>query len=247
MLTIYGSLNSRAARNVWLADELRLEYEHIPVVQASRLSDPLSPNAPLNTDTPAFRKVNPAGLIPALDDGGLILTESLAINLHLARKYGGPLAPEDAVEDALMTQWTIWAATEIEPFAIEIIVNRQVRPKPNEDKAAVKAAISALEPRLRMLEAALADGKGHLVGGRFTVADLNVAEVIRYTQGAPELFRDLPALTQWLTACQTRPAFLAVAERRKSEPLPEDWREAYVKTARPGAPNIRPTDPEARS
>ena len=57
-----------------------------------------------------------------------------------------------------------------------------------------------------MLDAALAKD-GHLVGGRFTVADINVAEVVRYAQAAPELFDAAPRVKAWLAACQARPAF----------------------------------------
>ena len=87
-LKIYGVLRSRASRNVWLAKEMGLPFEQIPVVQAYRLPDPAAPDAPLNTASPAFRAINPNGLIPTIEDDGLILHESLAINLYLARKHG---------------------------------------------------------------------------------------------------------------------------------------------------------------
>jgi glutathione S-transferase len=52
------------------------------------------------------------------EDDGLVLHESLAINLYLAKKHGGPLAPTNLAEDALMTMWTLWAATEVESHAL---------------------------------------------------------------------------------------------------------------------------------
>ena len=61
-------------------------------MQASRLDNPLSPEAPINTMSAEFLAVNPMGMIPAIKDGDLVMHESLAINLYLARKYGGPLA-----------------------------------------------------------------------------------------------------------------------------------------------------------
>ena len=96
MLTIYGVYRSRASRNYWLADELGLPYVSVPVIQAYRLDDPAAPDAPLNTQSPEFLAVNPTGLIPCIDDGGFVMTESLAINLYLARKHGGPLAGQFA-------------------------------------------------------------------------------------------------------------------------------------------------------
>jgi glutathione S-transferase len=48
--------------------------------------------------------------IPSIEDDGLVLHESLAINLYMAKKHGGPLAPANLAEDALMTDgchgWT---------------------------------------------------------------------------------------------------------------------------------------------
>jgi len=105
-LKIYGILRSRASRVVWLAKELGLAFEHVPVLQAYKLADPSGPDAPFNTASPAFRAVNPNGLIPSIEDDGFTLSESLAINLYLAKKHGGPLAPRDVREDGLMTMWT---------------------------------------------------------------------------------------------------------------------------------------------
>jgi Ni2+-binding GTPase involved in maturation of urease and hydrogenase len=78
-LTIYGVLRSRASRPVWLAKELGLQYQHVPVIQGYRLADPLALDAPFNTVTPAFREINPNGLIPSIVDDGMVLHESLAI------------------------------------------------------------------------------------------------------------------------------------------------------------------------
>uniref|UniRef100_UPI0005BD2FB3 glutathione S-transferase N-terminal domain-containing protein n=1 Tax=Ensifer sp. ZNC0028 TaxID=1339236 RepID=UPI0005BD2FB3 len=95
MLTIYGVYRSRASRNYWMARELGIPFQSVPVIQARRVADPLATDAPINTKSPAFLAVNPMGLIPAIEDDGVVLTESLANNLYLARKYGGPLAPAD--------------------------------------------------------------------------------------------------------------------------------------------------------
>ncbi|CCE95152.1 structure of glutathione S-transferase III in apo form [Sinorhizobium fredii HH103] len=54
MLTIYGVYRSRASRNYWLARELDIPFRSIPVIQARRLADPLSADAPINTRSPGF-------------------------------------------------------------------------------------------------------------------------------------------------------------------------------------------------
>lgn len=216
MLTIYGVYRSRASRNIWLAREIGLEFRHVPVVQAYRLPDPLAPDAPLNTRSPDFLKVNPNGHVPSIEDDGLVLHESLAINLYLAKKHGGALGPADLAEDGLMTMWTLWAATEAETHTIEILFHRAGLPAAERDAAKAEAAVAALRGPFAVLDGALA-ATGHLVGGRFTVADINVAEVIRYAQPAPELFEAAPRVKAWLAACHARPAYRAMMAERDRE------------------------------
>ncbi|MFP1632730.1 glutathione S-transferase family protein [Zhengella sp. ZM62] len=228
MLKLYGTLNSRASRVVWLALELGTEFVHVPVVQASRLAHPTGPDAPLNTASPAFRQICPMGTIPVIDDDGLVLAESLAINLYLARKARhSPVAPRNDDEDGLAVMWSLWAATMCEPHGVAILVNRVIRPPEERDDDALGTAIAAMEAPLRHLGEALETGEGYLVGKRFTVADLNAAEVLRYAQPAGALFDPHPGVSDWLSRCQSRPAFREMMSRRAAEPLPENWRDAY--------------------
>jgi glutathione S-transferase len=217
MLTIYGVYRSRASRLIWLAYEMGLEFYHVPVIQAYRLADPHASDAPLNTRSPAFLAINPNGHVPSVDDDGLILHESLAINLHLARKHGGALGPADHAEDGLMGMWALWAATEVEPHSIQILYHRVGKPPAERDPAVAEAAVAALRAPFAVLDRHLATS-GFMVGGRFTVADINVAEVVRYAMPAPELFADTPALRRWLAACHDRPAFKRMMAEREREP-----------------------------
>ncbi|AHK43711.1 MULTISPECIES: glutathione S-transferase family protein [Ensifer] len=217
MLTIYGVYRSRASRNYWMAGELGIPFKSVPVKQAYRLADPLADDAPVNTKSAEFLAVNPMGLIPAIDDDGLVLTESLANNLYLARKYGGPLAPIDVREEGLIGNWTMWAATEVEPHAVRIILTYDAGTEnTDEGKAKVSAAVTALGKAFAYLESHL-DGRDHIVGDRFTVADLNLAEVFRYAMSQTELFDGHPKVKAWLARCQSRPAFKAMMEVRSKE------------------------------
>ena len=215
MLTIYGVHRSRASRILWLAHELGLPFKQVPVMQRYRLPDP-PPAGVLHTRSPAFLAVNPNGHVPTIDDDGLVLHESLAINLYLARKQGGPLGPVNIAEDGRMTMWSPWAATEVEPHAINIIYHRVSNAGRPMDPKIADAAVEALRGPFEVLDGALGDG--HLVGGRFTVADINVAEVVRYAQAAPELFEKAPRVKAWLAACQARPAFQRMWAEREKEP-----------------------------
>ena len=205
MLKIYGVTRSRASRIVWLAEELGIPYEQIPVIQRYKLDDATAARR-LHTRSPEFLAVNPNGHIPTVDDDGFVLHESLAINLYLARKHGGPLAPKDLKEEAEAISWCFWAVTEVETAALNHLYDR--------DAAANEAALAA---PFAVLDVHLAK-TGHVVGGRFTVADLNLAEVVRYAQKATALFSANPNVASWLAACQARPAFKTMWARREAEP-----------------------------
>jgi glutathione S-transferase len=202
MLTIYGVYRSRATRNIWLATELGIPFKHVPVTQ------PYRPHAaPLHSRSPEFLDINPNGHVPSIDDDGLIMHESLAINLYLAKKHGGPLAPANVTEDGLMTMWSIWAITEVEGKALEVM----------RDPKGATTALDGLKAPFKVLDDAL--GKSPwLVGGRFTVADINVAECVRYASAATGLFDGAPHVKKWLATCQARPAFKDMWAKRDAEP-----------------------------
>ena len=81
-----------------------------------------------------------------------------------------------------------------------------------------QAAIAALKAPFAVLDEALAEGGGTLVGKRFTVADINVAECVRYAMPAGELFEAAPHVKKWLAACHARPAFKDMMAKREAEP-----------------------------
>jgi len=219
MLTIYGVYRSRASRNYWMANELGLTFQSVPVIQARRLDNPLAKDAPLNTLSPAFLAINPMGLIPTIKDGDLVLYESLAINLYLARKHGGPLSGQTAAEEGQMTMWTLWAATEVEPHTVKIVLTHDnAQGDTDAGRAAIEVACRSIKRALDVLETHL-QTRDHIVGDRFTVADLNVAEVLRYAQSEALLFEGRPKLTAWLARCQSRPAYKAMQETRMAEPV----------------------------
>ncbi len=217
-VTIHGVYRSRASRNFWLAGEIGLSVDIVPVIQAYRLPDPVAPDAPLNTRSPSFLALSPAGSIPVMTDGDLVLTESLAINLYLARTYGGDIGPRSAAEDALMQAAALDAVTAIEPHSLPILyAHAEGRADTPEGAAEVARHATALARPLARLDAHFAS-HAYLIGGRFTVADINLAEVLRYAQAHPTLIAGYPALDRWLKSCQARPAFQAMWAQRTSEP-----------------------------
>lgn len=218
MLTIHGVTRSRASRIIWLCHEIGLPFRQHPIIQAYRLPDPDAADAPLNTHSASFRKLSPGGAIPVIEDDGLVLSESYAILLYLARKHGAPLGPASPEEDALMLQWCFQAATSIEPDALTLLfLHGRGQAQSGEDQALVANAAERLIRPLRVVEDQLAR-HGYLVGDRFTVADIAMAETIRYAQGYGPLMEQFPAIGQWLVDAQGRPAFQKMWQARLSEP-----------------------------
>src|SRR5438093_255406 len=86
MIMLYGVPRSRTMRPLWMLEELGVPYENKPV---SFLGESRSPE---------FLRLNPNGHIPVLRDDDVVIWESMAINLYLARKYGKGLWPR-TVED----------------------------------------------------------------------------------------------------------------------------------------------------
>lgn len=217
MITLYGVYRSRATRPLWLLAEYGVEFAHVPVIQSYRLDQPKAPDAALNTASPAFLAINPLGQIPALVDGDLVLTESLAITLYLARRLGGPIGPQSNAETALMEQWSLFAATSIEGPALDIATTPAAAAETPEGQAHLALSCEKLRRPLARLEQHLAT-QDWLVGNRFTAADINTAEIVRYAQGHPTLLAEFPHAKSWLERSQARPAFKAMWERRLAEP-----------------------------
>ena len=211
MLTIYGVYRSRATRPLWLLHETGTEFQHVPVKQAYRVKE--GEVAGTTTASPGFLAVNPLGQIPVMEDDGLILTESLAITLYLARRYGGSLGPANDAEAGLMEQWALFAATAVEGPAIEILYAGADAT----GEAVTSVACEKLRRPFSHLEKHLT-GRAWLLGDRFTAADIVVEECARYAQKATALMAEFPELSRWIAAAQARPGFQAMWERRLAEP-----------------------------
>jgi len=194
-LKIYGVAQSRAYRALWMAEECGVPYEHVKISTQGGA-----------TRTPEFLAVNPNGHIPAIDDNGLKLWESMAINLYLAKKYGKDLAPRTVEEEGQALQWSFWVMTECEKHILQALFHRAMLPPDKRDEKVVAASVEALKAPMQVLEDALKKGNGHLVGGRFTVADLNVASILSWARPARIDFSHVPKAADWLKRCAERPA-----------------------------------------
>jgi glutathione S-transferase len=214
MITLYGVMRSRATRPAWVLYELGLEHRQVPVIQAYRAA----PAGALTTASPEVLAVNPMGQVPYLDDNGLIVTESLAIAIHLARRYGGALGPQTPEEEAHLLQWTLFAATSVEPAALAVAMPHMRGEAATEAaRAAIAEALERLRRPFGWLESHLA-ARPYMLGDRFTVADIVMAECVRYATSEPGVLDGWPHLKDWLARCHARPAFQKMWAARLAEP-----------------------------
>ncbi len=203
-LKIYGIARSRAFRTLWMAKELGLDYDHVPIDFAGG-----------GTRTPAYLRVNPNGHVPAIDDGGFALWESMAINLYLAKKYGtGSLYPAALEDEARAWQWSLWGMTEVERPVLTAMFNRALLPEDQRDAKAADEAEVQMQAPLNVLDGAVG-GSPYLLGGAFTVADLNVASILSWARPARIDFAPFPRAADWLKRCADRPAARAARELQR--------------------------------
>ena len=204
MLKVYGIKQSRAIRALWMCRELGLEYEHVKVNFADEA-----------TKTPAFLAINPSGKIPAIDDDGFGLSESMAINIYLAKKHNCPLMPKDLKGEAQVLQWSFWVMSEIEKPLLNVMLQQATFKDPEVEKyfrqrnpknpELEKAGVEGLQKPLAYLEKHLGKSK-YLLGDNFTLADLNVASVMLWLTRTNLDMTAFPKAKQWLDACLARPA-----------------------------------------
>ena len=190
---LYGISGSRALRSIWGIEETGIEYEHVP--QHFR-------DAKNSAD---YTAVNPNGRIPALVDGDLVLFESMAINLYLAKMYGDGLYPRDAAGEAKAWQWSVWGISEIEPLQMQIVIQRLFMPADKRDQSVIDNATKGLERPFKVLDQELAK-KPFLLGDRFSVADLNVAAVMLLLDMVQLDYSHHANIKRWATVCHARPA-----------------------------------------
>ena len=196
-LKIYGIAASRAIRALWMAEELGLPYEHVPIHYRD------DPDGPLGKNNPDFRLANPMGRVPAIDDDGFTLWESMAINLFLAHKHDKGLWPATIEGEGLAFQWSFFAVTEIDPLMVEWASHEFVLPEDKREPARAAAALEKLQRPLAVVDAALAH-RPYLAGGAFSVADLNLASAMFRARRMDHASR--PNVARWLADCFSRPA-----------------------------------------
>ncbi|MFZ0149638.1 MAG: glutathione S-transferase family protein [Xanthobacteraceae bacterium] len=203
MLQLYGNSRSRAMRCLWMLEEMGEPYR---LIEKSTRTDDLQ--------SAEYIGLNPNARIPTLVDGDFVLWESMAINLYLAQKYAGPMHCADPKVLGLATQWSFWAMLEMEALLLDLLQHRAVLPEFARDASYAERDELLLRKPLGVLNNALS-ARDHLVGGQFTVADLNVAGILVWGKMGRLDLSSHSDVSRWLDRCLARPAYSRVRDRTK--------------------------------
>ncbi len=150
-----------------------------------------------------FRKRNPNGLVPVIDDDGLVLWESGAILRYLGdTRRGTGLLPADAKAAAVVQQWLAWEAATYAPSLHALFFALMADPRSD---AAVDAARAAYLGKLQIVDAALA-GREYLAGD-FSVADIALGAMVPLSFVIGLDLKPYPNLLAWLRRLAARTAW----------------------------------------
>ncbi|HWF78266.1 MAG TPA: glutathione S-transferase family protein [Caulobacteraceae bacterium] len=198
MLTLYGSSQGRPSRSLIALEELGLAYTQVPMKPWNNAAD-----------AERLAALNPNARVPVLDDDGLVVWESMAINLYLGDRYGGPLWPAEPRQRALLYQWSVWTQTSIDVMA-------RHRARFSQDPGTKARGQAERLAALAILDRALAD-RPYLLGEAFTLADVSVAACLAEPWENGRIDGDLDpaehglrALADWLSRCTSRPSWAKV-------------------------------------
>ncbi|MEL7935780.1 MULTISPECIES: glutathione S-transferase [Pseudomonas] len=199
MLKIWGRKNSSNVRKaLWCAEEAGVAYQRIDAGGAFGV-----------VNEPAYRALNPNGVVPTLEDGDFVLWESNAIVRYLAAKYAaGSLYLQDLQQRASAEKWMDWTtSTFAGPFRTVFWGTLRTPPELR-DQAAIAAGIEACVEALAVPEQALAR-QPYLSGERFGMGDIPLGSFIYAWFEMPIQRPPMPHLEAWYARLRERPAYRA--------------------------------------
>ncbi len=199
MLEVYGFSrvnkfargNTRDLRVLWALEEMGLPYEIVGLDH---------PNHDLESD--AFRAKNPFGQIPVLDDEGVLVTESGAILLYLARK-SGKLMPRDLAGEAQVLRWSVAALNSVE---VPVLASWFVGLSGGKGTKPHDALLQWSALRLEQLDGWLAN-RTFVATDDFTVADILMTHVLSASSTDQALVKPHANVSAYLARCTDRPAW----------------------------------------
>ena len=197
MLKIWGRTNSVNVKKVlWCAAELGIAFERQDAgMQFGVVNEPW------------YRKMNPNGLVPTIDDGGLVLWESNAIVRYLAAKYGsGKLSPADPDKRAACDKWMDWTISTLAGPYRDVFWGLVRTPPEKRDAAQIEAACKKGSEVLAIADAAL-EGKQFLGGDALSIGDIPLGCFAYAWYEMPISRPAMPNLDAWYLRLCERPAY----------------------------------------
>ncbi|WP_437515897.1 glutathione S-transferase family protein [Sorangium sp. So ce1099] len=192
-MKLYEFAPTRSIRARWILQELGVDFEAIPVNLAAG-----------EHNRPEFRRINPAGKVPVLVDGDLVVTESVAIVLYLAEKYPQKhLLPTDLRQRAELNRWLFFTVTELEQPLTRIARHRSVYPEALRLPADIDLASREFRAMATVLEEHMR-GRQFVVGDGVTVADFVLAYTLDWGN-LVKLLGDCPGLLSYMERMYSRP------------------------------------------
>lgn len=168
-----------------------------------------------NTNTDAYRKMNPNMKVPTLVDGDTVAWESNTILRYLSALHGPQLTGATPAEKTYVERWMDWMLAALNAPYLAVFKDAK---KPEAERGADFAAQSAdLVAQLKILDGHIA-GKSYFALDRLTLADIALAPVVKRCLEFPIDRPTFPELTRWMKAIEARPAF-AVATGAKPSTL----------------------------
>ena len=168
-----------------------------------------------NTNTDAYRKLNPNMKVPTLVDGDLVSWESNTILRYLAATHAPQLTGATPAEKTYVERWMDWMLASLNTPYLAMFKDAK---KPAGERAADFAAQSAdLVAQLKILDGHIA-GKQWFALDRFTLAEIALAPVVKRCLDFPIERPEFAELARWMKVVEARPAF-AVATGAKPSTL----------------------------
>jgi len=200
MLQLWGNADSINVQKImWCCEELGLAYKRIDAGRHFGV-----------VNTPEFRRLNPNGLVPTIDDEGFVLWESNAILRYLAAKHAaGTLWPTDVAQRALTDRWMDWANSTLWPTMVPLFRAFMRTPEAQRNAAAIEADRLETVEVLQILDAQLAV-TAFVGGDTFTMGDLAVGCAAWRWMALPIERPALPNLQRWFDSLAMRPAYRRV-------------------------------------
>jgi glutathione S-transferase len=190
-MKLYEFAFTRSIRARWTLQELGVDFEGITV--NLRAGEHRSPQ---------FLAINPAGKLPALVDGELVITESAAIVLYLAEKYQKFL-PADLDGRAEVNRWLLFTVTELEQPLWRIAKNRNLYPEAQRLAADIPLASQDFRAMADVAERHMA-GRKFVAGDDVTIADFVLAYTLDWANEVQLLDR-CPQLVAYMERMYARP------------------------------------------